>query len=491
MPPMKQITALYAPVALWERHWSYVVEMAYREVDLGNIPLLIHCSRALNSCAPNPDNLKWKCSQCTYQVKQSILRHFPDETQHLFVRQSEIIYYLRTLDLPNIGNQEAMSNFYFDNFPFGQSVISHLISMNKDRHIPDSLIQSLGQSLLKNCIAMYKALEALLPDEVTKVALWGGRRSSEAPMKFVAYKKNLNILFFEEGSAFDKILVVDSDPFNFSNQYEEIREWETHRILSGEDQLMLNEGALYFQQRRAGTSSEPNFIHFLRDSYPIDLKSKNSKPILGIFTSSDWEFAEIEANGAQSHILNSDNQYSKLEKILNDETLNDRFDIYIRWHPNHKNAGTSEKRRIQITQNMFPHIKHISFDENVDSYSLVQSSAVVLVFGSTIGIEAAYSGIPTILLGKASYSGLGSVHEPKDIDELRLLLKGAIKALPTYGANVFGDYMKNRGSRLRYVSHGKSGFRISNQRIKYVKLSVRLRLSLANIKRGLTNKLFN
>lgn len=486
---MRPITALYAPVALWERHWSYVVEMAYREVELGSIPLVIHCSKALKSCAANPDNLKWKCAQCTYQVKQSILRHFPRETQHLFVGQKDINHYIETLDLPRIDNQDEMSNFYFENFPFGQSVISHLVSMNKDRHIPDNIIKSLGQPLLKNCLAMYKALENLLPGDVRKVALWGGRRSSESPMKYLAYKKGLDVLFFEEGSTVDNLFITDSDPFNFSNQHKEIRKWEAQRISRGEIQSMLHEGDLYFQQRKTGTSNEPNFIHFLRGSYPIELTSRDSKPILGIFSSSDWEFAEIETDNAQRNIMSLENQYSMLQEILNDETLNDRFEIYIRWHPNHRNAGTYEQSRIQLTRNMFPQIKHISFDENVDSYSLIQCSAVVLVFGSTIGIEAAYSGIPTVLLGNASYAGLGSVHEPKDIDELRLLLRGTIEALPTYGARVFGDYMKNRGSRLRYVNYSDSGFSIANQRVKNVKLTVRLRFSLAKIKGALTNKL--
>jgi len=61
----------------------------------------------------------------------------------------------------------------------------------------------------------------------------------------------------------------------------------------------------------------------------------------------------------------------------------------------------------------------------VDSYDIVSAADVVLTFGSTIGIEAAYYGKPSILLGRAVYEDLGSCYVPSSHDELMKLLSSS------------------------------------------------------------------
>ena len=57
--------------------------------------------------------------------------------------------------------------------------------------------------------------------------------------------------------------------------------------------------------------------------------------------------------------------------------------------------------------------------DDVDTYQLIQVSDLILTFGSTVGVEAIAMGKPSIIIGKALYSGFNlpiEIGDPKEID---------------------------------------------------------------------------
>lgn len=479
--------AIFAPIALWERHWALAIEVAHREERAGNLPLIVHCEKALESCPPNPNHLRWKCSQCLHQVKISISRHFPKSAKHLFIGESDVNYMKARISIPSINDSIEMSSFKYDAFPFGSHVISHLISMNRDRNLPDQVIRDVGLNLLHNSMAMYESLNSLLPQDIEKVILWGGRRSSEAPIKFVAEKRGLDLVFFEEGSSHERYMLTNEDPFIFNNFIKLVRNWEIERISKGELDLMLEEGSDYYLNRRKGTSQEPSFIWFNKDAKPIPFIENKERRILAIFTSSDWEFATQQLAQQSSIRFEFTNQYTSLTKILQDEFIRKNFEIVVRWHPNHRISGSFEKQAISDVIDGSPYVTHFKYSDSVDSYQLLELSEVILVFNSTIGAESAFLEKPTILVGDSIYSGLGFAYQPENMHELRKLLTGELSPLPNYGAILYGAYMKNRGTQLQTVSYKDSSYFIDNQRIQQTLFRVKLRFFLGRIKRSYRN----
>jgi hypothetical protein len=65
----------------------------------------------------------------------------------------------------------------------------------------------------------------------------------------------------------------------------------------------------------------------------------------------------------------------------------------------------------------------IKSSSDVDSYGLLESSDLVLTYGSTMGLEATYWKIPSISLCCSLYHSLDCVYKPKSIQELTLLLE--------------------------------------------------------------------
>jgi len=376
---------------------------------------------------------------------------------------------------------DQLREFEYKNFPFGRHVLSHLVSLKRDRFVPDRIVQTLGLRFLINSISTYEEIMELIPDGSDFVYIWGGRRSSEAPMKFAAQSWNSKIYFFEEGSALDKIYITENDPIGFEQSYLDIVAWEKERRSNSQVDVMLQSGQQYFRERKLGTSKEPNFRWFLRNSVPVEVHKSHGRPILSIFTSSDWEFAEYDSFKNPGGRSEFHNQYETLNRIINDPEILNRFQLIVRWHPNHKVAGEHEKQKIMNLISSNPQLTHYEFNNPVNSYDLVQKSDIVLVFGSTIGIEAAAANIPTILLGDANYSGLGAVYEPKSYESLKLILNSKIAELPNYWSFVWADWLNNRGSQLKFVKLKENYFFSGVKRIARIKYSIRLRYRLSKL----------
>jgi hypothetical protein len=250
---------------------------------------------------------------------------------------------------------------------------------------------------------------------------------------------------------------------------------------------MMLEAHKYFSDRRQGKSKEPSFIWFLSNSKKLDLKV-SEKPILAIFTSSDWEFAALEFRPDKEFSHELGNQYLVLPRILRDPVFLDRFQLVVRWHPNHVTSGKFEKYQVASIVSSNSHVRHILPSDNQNSYDLVEMADTVLVFGSTIGIESAFMGKPTILIGKASYSGLGAVYEPETYLNLQELIVSNLKPLSNFGAVLWADWSKNRGNSLESIEVRGNSFYLNDSRILSIKLSMRIKAALKRMSRHLVGQ---
>jgi hypothetical protein len=74
----------------------------------------------------------------------------------------------------------------------------------------------------------------------------------------------------------------------------------------------------------------------------------------------------------------------------------------------------------------------------------------VVVFGSTVGIEATYSRKPSILCGAAYYASLDAAYRPASHDEVITLIDACLPPKPIIGALQYGFYLKTFGMDFRY-----------------------------------------
>ena len=105
-------------------------------------------------------------------------------------------------------------------------------------------------------------------------------------------------------------------------------------------------------------------------------------------------------------------------------------------------------------------------DNSISSYDLMDVADKVVVFGSTMGLEASYWGKPVILLAGASYYYSGLCYVPKTPEELTSLLVKQLKPKDNAEAIKWGFYMMYRDPQqfYKYVDFDMEWFSIGKHK---------------------------
>jgi hypothetical protein len=93
---------------------------------------------------------------------------------------------------------------------------------------------------------------------------------------------------------------------------------------------------------------------------------------------------------------------------------------------------------------------HLDEFSEVDSYTLMRQADVVVTYGSTTGVEAAYAGKPVIVMGPSAYDELGCATRVTTVQELRDALVAAEPG-DWSSAVSFGLMMRRRGFMFRHI----------------------------------------
>ena len=99
---------------------------------------------------------------------------------------------------------------------------------------------------------------------------------------------------------------------------------------------------------------------------------------------------------------------------------------------------------------------HIDQFSSTDSYTLMKQVDVVVTYGSTTGVEAAYAQRPVIVLGPSAYDELGCATRVTNTAELKEALEARTVG-KREGATSYGLMMKRRGFAFEFVQLDSDG----------------------------------
>jgi len=95
----------------------------------------------------------------------------------------------------------------------------------------------------------------------------------------------------------------------------------------------------------------------------------------------------------------------------------------------------------------------------VDSYALMDACEKVVVFSSTMGVEATYWGKPSISVGCIFYENFECVYKPQTHDELIKLLVGDIRPLSVTSALQYAFWHATNGVHFEFFKQKRDKFR--------------------------------
>lgn len=427
---------------LWPSHYETELELIKNLSDEGHEIIQVYCNAQLPNCDLNPFMIPEKCDVCLVKHQNGLdlldqkIRRIP--IPELSAEDKKKVSAIPT----DFERLEELRSLKIGQFKIGLGIINSIVTINRDPAPSLSDYRPTLQNYIIGSAGIYYAFLKLFETErPDRVYAFSGRFAHTAAVFSACQEKGVDCYLHERGSNLERYSVTPNasiTDLDF-NKAAILKTWEET------DEKTRNEiGANFYNGRRKGIIQ--NWYSFTKEQ--VDRLPDNWDPgkrnILIIHSSDDelataWHDAEA--------IIYAD-QISGIRAIAESFSQSDEFHFYLRIHPNFKNVSSPRKKELYALD--YPCLTVIPAESTLSTYLLLDSCEKVISFGSTVGIEAAYWGKPSILASHSFYKGLGSTYELETHKELCKLIKDQLMPLPTEGALKYGYYMETFGIPFRH-----------------------------------------
>ncbi|GIV64227.1 MAG: hypothetical protein AB1457_11990 [Chloroflexota bacterium] len=197
--------------------------------------------------------------------------------------------------------------------------------------------------------------------------------------------------------------------------------------LSPQQEARLN---AYLEKRFQGQFSMAG-IRFWQEMRHLDesllQKASAFRQIVPVFTNVIFDTSQVHAN-----ILFRD-MFAWLDEVLEIIRSHPETLFVVRAHPDEDRPGKQARQSVTAwaAQNHLTDLPNVIFippREYLSSYELIQRSKFVMVYNSTIGLEASILGSAVLCGGQARYTALPTVFLPESAEQFRSMAEEFLRA---------------------------------------------------------------
>ena len=397
------------------------LELALDNVEQGNDVSIIQCDKFLKFCQFNMYGNPLQCFHCKRAMtrtmsslgllKKAHVRYLSDVVNADDIAES-------TKYKVDFNSVKDIKDLVYKGAEIGYGAFSSYVTFSRNvmPEMNDELRTYLS-FLIKKEIAMYHALERLnKQQQFDQIIFHNGRFAQFKPFLEFAKLNNIGFITTEHRIFGEKMLknnFIDDIPHSINYVASNVlKNWE-----NGDPSTRETIGKSFFEKRRKGVPAGDKVymkghIGELPEGWDEHVEN------IVIFNSSEDEFMSV--NKQYDSNLLFPNQYVAL-KTLFDHYQNDKTKhFYLRIHPNLKSVPF--KSHLALYELKYDNVTIISADSVINSYTLLDHSDKVIIFNSTMGVEAEYWGKPVISLTKYFYWVLGMLYHPNNVEELWSLI---------------------------------------------------------------------
>jgi hypothetical protein len=436
-----------------------------------NTVKVLLCDSTINICTANPTAEILICKWCKY-YRNKLINKLSKKIDVLYYRD---FYFPENEKNVNSLNFEYNSismikKIFYRNVNIGYAALSSYISITRN-------IDPLINEDFKSYFNLYLKAECVLIEILNNiykhikpdlVSLYNGRFFETRPVfefsKYLGYPVRCYENIRGEKLTERRIFYYENSlPQNIEYCYEHLfKNMWNNADLTEDEKIRI--GSSFFRNRR---NSIPAGDKVYTNNQKLGLLPNGfnkSKRNIAFFMSSEDELCSINEE-YDNNIF--DSQYCGLVIILKYFKNDNNFHFYIRIHPNLKNVYYKYHTLLLNLNFIYPNVTIIKADEEISSYTLLDNVEKVLVFGSTLGVEACYWKKPVILLHSAIYEKLNICYKPKTIDEALFLINLDNLPLKDNKDSIkFGfSYMYNPGEKYFYFDFNIKYIKILNKKI--------------------------
>ncbi len=371
-----------------------------------------HCM--LGSVLGKPDDPP-PCSTC---IKQS--QHLFSHSETRWFNYSPNAELAEKIDSLTV---EALSSVIFEEIPFGELVLPAIRWVLRRYHLMDNdQTRYLFREYILSAENVARHFLQLISEKAPQsVVVFNGMSFPEATVRWLALQKNIPVITHEVGllplSAYFTFGHATEYPIDILDSFN-LNEKQNQKL---DDYLAQRfQGDFQMAGVRFWPSMQPLGQDFLDKAVKFD-------QIVPIFTNVIFDTSQSHAN------VLFENMFAWLDEISELISANPTTLFVIRAHPDEMRPGKASRESVagwvkNKGLNSSPNVYFVDADQHINSYQLIQRSKFVLIYNSTIGMEAILLGTPVICAGRSRFTRLPTVYFPQSKPAYLELVNSFLKA---------------------------------------------------------------
>jgi len=305
-------------------------------------------------------------------------------------------------------------------------------------------------------LRVYKYLfQIILDNEFESIYIYNGRFLLQSALWKSATDNKVRVKFFEKINISNpnKYYVFDDAVHSPIERAEAIKKLIDNIDRAGDEIQKI--GSEWFLKRINGLSQ-----NFTKNQDEKFIRANHNKTLVSFFHSSEDELI-------QSSLIDDKfgNQFKILEKLADFFSTQLNVQFIVRMHPNLKYKDKKEIRKWSLfltsLSGKYPNLTVIHHDQNINSYSLILESDLILTAGSLIAVESAFLRKPNVILGSSLHSEVGTSYVCDSIQSfqanLEILLENNETEINYTRAINFGFFQEEGGVIFKNMKINNTG----------------------------------
>jgi hypothetical protein len=353
----------------------------------------------------------------------------------------------------------------------GYGALSSYVSYTRNQEpIMDQHFRKYFDDLIFSQVQLVNAMENLFQKiKFAEVFLYNGRWADVRPVYDICKRERIKVNVLESvnngTTSFDREIYVDALPQDIEYRNEIInRIWDESKLNIVDKEKLASD--FYIKRKKAEfVRSDIKIFTSEQQTGKLPENWDSSKINISIFNSSEDEFVALGMEWEKYRIY--PDQESGLNEIMALFENVEGYHFYLRIHPNLTNVTYGYHRRLLELGKKYRNMTIIPADSKVSTYTLIEHSEKVIVFGSSVGVEACFFRKPVILLGGTIYYFQDVAYIPSSTLELKELIMTRLEPKPILGALKFGFYLSNHDLYTETISSEPYSIKIFGKTLGY------------------------
>ena len=427
---------------IWQCHFIAECNFIEEHLAAGDEVAVLTCDASLKACDANPGHSLPHCLVCM-GMRQSAVELLSSPIRSLPLISPGAAARLRSFPQPEFRALAELKRFAWEGLDVGQDVYASLITATGSAFFCPLKHAGLVRKTIRDFVAVYlTAMEYLEKDGYDLIYVFNGRFASAKAWIRACEKTRTDYMTHERLGMPDRALrIKNGSPHGTLLWPPLIREfWDKNR----DNPEVLKEAHDFFEERPQGRLTGWFSFVNTQDRKSLPETWDAGKRNMVIFSSSVSEFAGLPDyfEGAAFH----DQRQAYLDLASSLQKNHGDIRLFLRVHPNSRldTFRWWEDPEFSSLENLTV----IPPESAISSYELLQQCEKVIVFITTMGIEATFWGKPSIVLSNAMYSGIGAAYEPRSLEEACEMLAADLPPKPREAALAYGGFMRCGSAKL-------------------------------------------